>query len=88
MFGALVLGLIAGVAAPYAEPHLKRALENAAMAETPLDAAELRAFSLAVCLVVAALAGWLLSEGGAVPLTIGAALGVFGPRLIDKARGG
>ena len=84
MFGTLVLGLLAGVAAPYAEPHVKRALEGALMAETPLSAAELRAFSLAVCLVVAAILAWLMASGGAVSLSVGAAIGVFGPRVIAR----
>ncbi|MCP3972528.1 MAG: hypothetical protein GY717_19840 [Rhodobacteraceae bacterium] len=88
MFGTLVLGLVAGAAAPYAERHVKRALESAAMAQTPLDAAELRALSLAVCLVLAAVLAWFLAEGGAVPLTVGAVMGVFGPRLIERFRGG
>ena len=84
MFGTLVLGLLAGVAAPYAEPHVKRALDSALMAETPLSAAELRAFSLAVCLVAAAILAWLMANGSAVTLSVGAAIGVFGPRLIAR----
>jgi len=86
MFGTLVLGILAGAAAPYAEPYVTRGLESAAMAETPLAAVELRAFSLALCLVAAAVLAWLMTSGGAVSLTVGAALGVFAPRLIQRVR--
>ena len=86
MFGTLVLGIIAGAAAPYVEPQIKKILENALMAETALSAVEMRAFALAICLLVGALASWLLSDGGAVALTLGGALGVFGPRLIARVR--
>ena len=88
MFGTLVLGILAGAAAPYVEPHVKRALEGAAMAETPLTAVELRAFSLALCLVAGAVLALLMTSGGAISLTVGAALGVFWPRLIERFRGG
>ena len=84
MFTIFVLGLIAGAVAPYAEPHVKRALEEALMATTPLDGAELRGLALALCLLVAALLGWLITDGGAVALTLGAVLGVFGPRLAAR----
>lgn len=84
MFGTLVLGILAGFAAPYAEPHVKRALDGALMAETPLSPVELRALALAVCLVVAAFLAWLMANGSAVTLTVGATLGVFAPRLLDR----
>jgi len=87
MFGTLILGFIAGAVAPYAEPHVRRALEGAAMAETPLSVAELRALALAICLVVAALLASVLASGGAISLTVGAALGVFAPRLLKRFRG-
>jgi len=88
MLGTLILGLIGGAAAPYAEPHVTRALEAAAMAETPLSTAELRALSLAICLLATALLAWLVAENSAVALTAGAVLGVFGPRLMARFRGG
>ena len=84
MFGTLILGLLAGLVAPFAEPHVKRALESAAMAETPLSEAELRTFSLALCLVIAAVLAWLIADRGAVALTVGAVIGVFGPRVIER----
>ncbi|MCG6904545.1 MAG: hypothetical protein LJE68_17890 [Rhodobacter sp.] len=84
MFGTLVLGIVAGVVTPYVEPHVRRILENALMAETPLTPAELRALALAICLLAAALVSRLLASGGAVSLCLGAVLGVFGPRLIER----
>jgi len=87
MFATLILGLVAGVAAPYAERHVKSRLEAAAMADTSLSAAELRALALVVCLLVAAIVARILFSGGAIALLVGAALGVFGPRIIARFRG-
>ena len=86
MFGTLVLGVIFGAAAPFAEPHIKKLLENALMAEMPLGNAELRGLSVAICLLAGALASWLLASGGAVALTLGGVIGVFAPRLLERLR--
>ena len=86
MLGTLILGLIGGAVAPFAERHVKRALEAGLMAETPLSAAELRALSLAVCLLAAAVIAWIFAGNSAVALTAGAVLGVFGPRLMARSR--
>ena len=89
MFGTLILGLVAGVAAPYSEPNIKRMLESATMAETSLTGPELRGLALTTCLLVAALVASILSGGGgAVSLMVGAVLGVFGPRVIARFRSG
>ena len=85
MFGTLILGLVAGVAAPYSEPNIKRMLDSATLAETSLTDAELRGLALTICLLVAALvASVLTGGGGAVSLMVGAVLGVFGPRIIAR----
>lgn len=84
MLATLILGIAAGAGAPYAEPHVKGALENVLLAESPLSDMELRLFSFAVCLVGAAILAWIFGNGSALALAVGAALGVFGPRIIDR----
>lgn len=84
MFATLILGALAGVGAPYAEPKIKEFLDQVMLAETPIQPAEMKLFSLAVCLVAAAILSMVFGEAHAVPLTLGAAAGVFGPRLIEK----
>lgn len=84
MLMTFLLGLGAGFAAPYAEPQVRKSIEGLLLAEAPLSAAELRMFSFAVCLVIAAILAWILGDGSALALALGAALGVFGPRLLDR----
>ena len=54
------------------------------LAETPIEPGEMKLFSLSVCLVGAAILSMVVGQAHAVPLTLGAAVGVFGPRLIEK----
>jgi hypothetical protein len=84
MLVTLILGIAAGAGAPYAEPYVKNAIQGILLSDAPLTELELRSFSLAACLVAAAILAWILGNGSALALAIGAALGVFGPRLIDK----
>jgi hypothetical protein len=44
----------------------------------------MRLFAFAVCLVAAAILSMIFSEPHAAPLAIGAAIGIFGPRIVDK----
>ena len=83
MLITLILGALASAGATYAEPHVKRALDDLLMAEQRLTPPELRLFTLLICLFAAALLAWLIGNGGAVALTFGALLGVFIPRAID-----
>ena len=87
MLMTFFLGLGAGVLAPYAEPKVKDALESVMLADSPMTEKELTLFSLAICLVGAAILAWIFGNGSALALAIGAALGVFGPRLADKIKG-
>lgn len=84
MLGTLILGALAGFVAPYAEDPLRGLLKTAMMADQPIDAAEMRGLALALCLLVAAILGNALSGGGAIALTIGAVIGVFGPRVLAR----
>ena len=86
MLGTFILGILAAVLAPHAEPHVKRGIESVLMAEQKLDSVELRQVAFAVCLLLAAALAWLLDDGSALALAFGAAVGVFGPRLIDRMK--
>lgn len=86
MLITLILGALAAAFATYAEPWVKQGLENVLLAEQRLTPPELRLFTLLACLFAAAVLSWLIGNGGAVTLTFGALLGVFGPRAIDGFR--
>ena len=84
MLATVILGIAAGAGAPYAEPHVKQTLEGMLMSDTTLSAMELRMLSFAVCLVLASMLAWIFGNGSGFALAVGALLGVFGPRLIDR----
>ena len=88
MLGTVILGLLAGVGAQYAEPHVRRALENVLLSDVPITPMELRMFSFAVCLIGAAILAWIFGNDSALALVVGAAIGVFGPRAIERYRQG
>ncbi|MDJ0827127.1 MAG: hypothetical protein QNJ16_16670 [Rhodobacter sp.] len=88
MLGTLILGILAGLGAQYAEPHVKKALENVLLAEVPISDAELRLFSFSVCLIGAAILAWLFGNDSALALVVGAAIGIFGPRAIERLQKG
>ena len=84
MLATVILGIAAGAGAPCAEEHVKKALESVLLAEAPMSAMELRMFTFAICLVAASLLAAVFGSGSGIALAIGAALGVFGPRIIDR----
>ena len=86
VLGTLILGIVAGVAAPKMEHRVKRAVEDTLMAETPLHGVELRGISLYMCLLIAAVLSSILFSGGAIALTLGCVIGIFGPRLMTRLR--
>ena len=55
--------------------------------DSPLSGTELRMLTFAVCLLAAAVAALLFASNSAVALALGAAIGVFGPRVIDTVQG-
>ncbi len=83
----ILLGIIAGYVAPHAEDRVRRGVAAVTLADPPLAAVELRLVSFSLCLFVAAVIAKLVGEGDAVALSLGAVLGVFAPRLIDRWRG-
>ena len=86
MFATFILGVLAAAGAPYAEPRIKAFLDSVMLSETPIEPNEMKLLSLTVCLLGAAILSMILGEPHAVPLAMGAAAGVFGPRLIEKYR--
>jgi len=84
MLGTLILGIAAGAMAPYAEPKVKSAIEKILPSDIPADPIEMRMYAFAVCLIGAAVLSMAFSEPHAAPLAIGAAVGIFGPRLMAK----
>ena len=86
MLGTFILGVLAGLGAQYAEPFVRRALENVLLADVPMTAMELRMFSFSVCLIGAAILAWIFGDDSALALVLGAAAGVFGPRIIERIK--
>lgn len=86
MLATLILGIAAGAGTPYAEPHVKGMLESMLLSDAPITAMELRMFTFAILLVGAAILAWFFGNGSAFALSVGALLGVFGPRIIDRVQ--
>ncbi|MCG6883556.1 MAG: hypothetical protein LJE62_07355 [Silicimonas sp.] len=85
MIWTFILGALAGWFAPLAEDSLRPLIE-ANLPGRKLSPAEMRAIALSACILVAALVAVLSGAGGAIPLALGAVIGVLGPRLRDRVR--
>ena len=85
MITTFLLGAIAGFAAAPAEARLKPFVTQYLSGPAP-SAVELRAISLAVCMLAAAFVAYLADGGGALALTFGGLIGVLWPRLQAKIR--
>ena len=85
MITTFLLGLIAGIAAAPAEERLKPFVTQYLPGPAP-TAVEMRAISLAACLLVAALVAYLSGGGSALALALGGFTGVLGPRLLAKIK--
>jgi hypothetical protein len=86
MLATVILGIAAGAGAPYAEPYVKDWIKSLLLSDAPMTEIELRLFSFAICLVGAAVLAYAFGNGSGLALSIGAALGVFGPRIIDRVQ--
>lgn len=87
MLYTLLLGVIAGWGASFAEDRLRVQLARALSIEPDtLQPVEMRTFSLVICMLASALVAWAIADAHAVPLTLGAAIGVLFPRLRDRIR--
>ncbi len=87
MLATLILGFAAGAGAAFAEPHVKRALEAILLADAPMTDVELRLFSFAACLLAAAILAWVFGNGSGFVLALGAAIGVFWPKILQRIQG-
>lgn len=85
MIWTFLLGLAAGWAAPFGEDFLKSHL-NPHLPGDDLPPADLRAIAVVLAVFIAAIIAALTGGGGAIALTLGAVVGVFGPRALEVAR--
>lgn len=83
MIWTFILGVIAGWCAGGAEDRLRPLVEQYLPGQAP-GAVEMRAISLALCLLGAAIVAALSGGGNAVALALGGLAGVLGPRLYGK----
>ncbi len=83
MIWTTLLGIIAGWCAAGAEDRLRPLVETY-LPGSKIAAPEMRAISLSVCLLVAAIISALSGGGSAVWLALGGVIGVLGPRLYEK----
>ncbi len=84
MLITFILGALAGFATPYMEPHVRRAMEQVALAKIPISETEFDLLTLALLLLVAAL---VTGGGSSLALLTGALLGLFGKRIIAAIQG-
>ena len=82
-----LLGVIAGWGAGFAEEHVRRLLAKAlSLDEGVFRPIEIRSIALVASLFIAALLAALIANPHAVALTLGALVGVLGPRLGELIR--
>ncbi|GAB5446625.1 hypothetical protein [Gymnodinialimonas sp.] len=84
MIFTFILGALAGFATPYLEPHVRRAMEQVALAKIPISESEFDLLTLVLLLLAAAV---VTGGGSSLALLAGALLGVFGKRLLALAQG-
>ncbi|MBT8423596.1 MAG: hypothetical protein HKN98_09045 [Silicimonas sp.] len=86
MLGTFILGLAAGWGAPHAEPKIRSALEGLLPDGITLAVRDWSLLALGLCLLGAAILAAILTTAYAVPLALGAVVGVFVPKLVEKWR--
>jgi hypothetical protein len=86
MLATLILAAAAGWLAPKADETVKGMIESILLTEAPITPLELRLVSFSACLVVAAILSMVFGEPHALALSVGALLGVLGPRLSERYR--
>jgi hypothetical protein len=80
---AFVLALIAGLATPFAEPHIKTALEKLMLDDLKVEPSEFRTLAYAVMMLGAALVAALGDSGSGIGIALGGLVGLFGKRIFD-----
>ncbi|MDF0595231.1 hypothetical protein [Psychromarinibacter halotolerans] len=85
MIITFILGMLALAFVDKAEPHVKRGLENVFMAEIRLSRGQLRLATVLATLLGAAIVAELLADGEAIPLLLGACVGLVLPKLTGRS---
>ncbi|MAQ85493.1 MAG: hypothetical protein CMH12_19900 [Maritimibacter sp.] len=85
MIITFILGMLALAFVDKAEPHVKRGLENVFMAEIRLSRGQLRLATVLATLLGAAIVAELLADGDAIPLLLGACVGLVLPKLTGRS---
>lgn len=83
MFLSFVLGVVAGYFVPAAEPYVKKAVEDVFDIAVPVERSEFDMLTLLILMASAALVQAIIGQVWALPLIIGAFLGLFGKRFYD-----
>lgn len=87
MIVSFLLGLVAGWGAGFAEDQTRGLFAKAfAVQPSSFQPVELRAMTLILCLLLAAILAWIISSPSAVALMVGAAVGVALPRLQERLK--
>lgn len=81
MFLSFCLGVLAGFLEPYAEPHVKKSVEDVFDLALPVERSEYDMLTLLLLLAAAGLLAALVSTAMVLPLLVGAFCGLFGKRL-------
>ncbi len=81
MFLSFLLGLAAGYVAPIAEPHVKKAVEDVFDVDIAVEHSQYDMLTLLLLLGLVALVLGFLGTVWALPLLVGAFLGVFGKQF-------
>lgn len=84
MIFTFLLGALAGFAVPFAEPHVRRIVEQIALAELPVEDSEFDLLTLVLLLLLASL---ITGIGNSAALLLGALVGVFGKRIVAAIQG-
>ena len=85
MIITFILGMLALAFVDKAEPYVKRCLENVFMAEIRLSRGQLRLATVLATLLGAAIVAELLADGDAIPLLLGACVGLVLPKLTGRS---
>lgn len=86
MLATFILGIAAGWLSPKAEDRVRQTLNDVLPDGVTVNPADMPRLTLVLCLLVAAVLAVILGTGYAIPLTLGALIGVAGPRAFETWR--
>ncbi len=88
MIITFLLGVVAGYFTATAEPHVRKVMENVALAKISIKETEFDLLTLLILLLIAAILVAIFNTGGGMfALLIGAIVGVFGKRIYAAMTG-